>query len=89
MTPVQESPEAINARLGDAGMKLHLSEVNGPTMDRLKRTAFLKELTVRVFACHCDAVQAAAPETTKRTFRAHPTGTGHDVARRPPPHEER
>lgn len=44
-----ESLEAINHRLGDAAIGMHLSEVKGPVMDRLKRTHFLEELNGRVF----------------------------------------
>lgn len=44
-----ESLEAINHRLGDAGVGLHLSEVKGPVMDRLERSHFLDELNGRVF----------------------------------------
>ena len=44
-----ESLEAINHRLGDSGVSLHLSEVKGPVMDRLKQTHFLEDLTGRVF----------------------------------------
>jgi SulP family sulfate permease len=44
-----ESLEAINHRLADAGIKLHLSEVKGPVMDRLARSSFLEELTGQVF----------------------------------------
>ncbi len=44
-----ESLEAINHRLADSGIELHLSEVKGPVMDRLKRTDFLEELGGRVF----------------------------------------
>lgn len=44
-----ESLEAINHRLGDGGIRLHLSEVKGPVMDRLKRSDFLEELTGEVF----------------------------------------
>lgn len=44
-----ESLEAINHRLGDSGVGLHLSEVKGPVMDRLKRTHFLEELNGKVF----------------------------------------
>lgn len=44
-----ESLEAINHRLGDGGIGLHLSEVKGPVMDRLKRTHFLDELNGRVY----------------------------------------
>lgn len=44
-----ESLEAINYRLADAGVRLHLSEVKGPVMDRLKRSSLLDELTGEVF----------------------------------------
>jgi len=44
-----ESLEAINHRLADAGIGLHLSEVKGPVMDRLNRTDFVAELSGRVF----------------------------------------
>ncbi|WP_340587322.1 SulP family inorganic anion transporter [Erythrobacter alti] len=44
-----ESLEAINHRLGDGGIGLHLSEVKGPVMDRLKRTHFLEDLNGKVF----------------------------------------
>ena len=44
-----ESLEAINHRLHEANIALHLSEVKGPVMDRLKRTDFVEELTGRVF----------------------------------------
>ncbi|MCB8889791.1 SulP family inorganic anion transporter [Vreelandella malpeensis] len=44
-----ESLDAINARLKDSEVKLHLSEVKGPVMDRLKQSDFLDALTGRVF----------------------------------------
>lgn len=44
-----ESLEAINHRLADGGIKLHLSEVKGPVMDRLQRTHFIADLTGEVF----------------------------------------
>ena len=44
-----ESLEAINHRLSDSGIALHLSEVKGPVMDRLKRTEFLEKIGGRVF----------------------------------------
>ena len=53
-----ESLEAINTRLGEMDVKLHLSEVKGPVMDRLKRAHFLDELTGRVFLTQFDAVKA-------------------------------
>ncbi|MCP1318174.1 SulP family inorganic anion transporter [Halomonas sp. 707B3] len=55
-----ESLEAINGRLKDAGAMLHLAEVKGPVMDRLKHTAFYHELTGQVFFTTYDAWQALA-----------------------------
>ena len=50
-----ESLEAINHRLSDLGITLHMSEVKGPVMDRLKRSHFLDELTGQVFLSQYDA----------------------------------
>lgn len=44
-----ESIEAINHRLEDGSISLHLSEVKGPVMDRLKRSHFLEALSGKVF----------------------------------------
>ncbi|KPF76182.1 sulfate:proton symporter [Blastomonas sp. AAP25] len=44
-----ESIEAINHRLADAGVKLHLSEVKGPVMDALERSHLLRDLTGTVW----------------------------------------
>ena len=52
-----ESLEAINHRLKDAGVTLHLSEVKGPVMDRLKRTHFLDELSGNVYLHQYEAMQ--------------------------------
>ena len=57
-----ESLEAINARLNDSGVLLHLAEVKGPVMDRLQHTAFCHELTGRVFLSTFDAWQALRSE---------------------------
>lgn len=62
-----ESLEAINARLKDAGVLLHLSEVKGPVMDRLGQSDFLSQLTGQVFLSHYDAIAALAPELTFRS----------------------
>ena len=51
-----ESLEAINRNLKDAGVCLHLSEVKGPVMDRLKKSHFLDDLTGRVFLSQFDAL---------------------------------
>ncbi|WP_069299526.1 sulfate permease [Neptunicoccus sediminis] len=52
-----ESLEAINTRLRESGIRLHLSEVKGPVMDRLKRSHFLDELTGEIFLSPHEAVQ--------------------------------
>jgi len=57
-----ESLEALLQRLRAAGISLHLSEVKGPVMDRLRRTAFMGELTGRVFLSQYDAVRELTPE---------------------------
>lgn len=57
-----ESLEAINHRLKDAGVKLHLSEVKGPVMDRLRRSHFLDDLTGQIFLSQYDAFNTLMPE---------------------------
>jgi len=52
-----ESLEAINQRLASAGVKLHLSEVKGPVMDRLRRTHFLQDLSGQVFLSQHQAMK--------------------------------
>lgn len=44
-----ESLETINQRLQDSGVRLHLSEVKGPVMDRLQRTSFPQHLSGEIF----------------------------------------
>jgi len=58
-----ESLEAINHRLADGGVKLHLSEVKGPVMDGLKRTHFVEELSGRVFLSQDSAFADLANDT--------------------------
>ncbi|MCF7726768.1 sulfate permease [Sulfitobacter sp. M220] len=53
-----ESLEAINTRLRDMGIKLHLSEVKGPVMDRLKKQHFISDLTGSVFLSQHEAYVA-------------------------------
>ena len=65
-----ESLEAINQRLVEAGMRLHLSEVKGPVMDRLQATAFLAHLSGRVYLSHFQSVSELAPETLKEPVTA-------------------
>jgi len=67
-----ESLEAINHRLGDGGVKLHLSEVKGPVMDRLQRAHFLDELTGRVFLSQDQAFAELALDTGEEPGPADP-----------------
>ncbi|MCB1387129.1 MAG: sulfate permease [Nitratireductor sp.] len=60
-----ESIEAINERLASGGILLHLSEVKGPVMDRLKRADFLQHLTGKVFLSQHQAVMELGGETMK------------------------
>lgn len=50
-----ESLEAINHRLKDSGVTLHLSEVKGPIMDRLRRTHFVEDLTGDIYLSQYEA----------------------------------
>jgi SulP family sulfate permease len=59
-----ESLESLCHRLRDAGVTLHLSEVKGPVMDRLKRSDFLDHLTGEVFLSHHAAMRKLDPSTT-------------------------
>ena len=58
-----ESLEAINERLRDMGIKLHMSEVKGPVMDRLKCSHFLDEMTGNVYLAQYDAIKDLSPVT--------------------------
>lgn len=59
-----EALEAVNRQLSDAGVRLHLSEVKGPVMDRLARSHLLDDLTGEVFLTQADALTKLAPEVT-------------------------
>lgn len=67
-----ESLEAINHRLADGGILLHLSEVKGPVMDRLQRTHFLTELSGRVFLSQDRAFAELALDTGEEPEAADP-----------------
>lgn len=56
-----DSLQSINHRLLDNGIKLHLTEVKGPVMDKLKRTRFLDDLGGEVFLTQFQAVKKLAP----------------------------
>ena len=57
-----ESLEAINQRLKDGGITLHLSEVKGPVMDRLRATDFAQHLRGKVYLTHYQAIAVLTPE---------------------------
>ncbi len=67
-----ESLEAINHRLADGGVKLHLSEVKGPVMDRLGRTHFVDDLSGRVFLSQDSAFADLALDTGEGPGAADP-----------------
>ena len=50
-----EAKATLAAGLSEMGIKLHLSEVKGPVMDRLERSHFLDELSGQVFLSQYDA----------------------------------
>jgi SulP family sulfate permease len=60
-----ESLEAIEKRLRESDICLHLSEVKGPVMDRLEKSDFLKHLSGQVFLTNYRAVQHLSPEIIK------------------------
>ncbi len=65
-----ESLEAINHRLSDIGVGLHLSEVKGPVMDRLKRSHFLDQLNGQVFLSQYEAwITVGVQDKVVETFR--------------------
>ncbi|MGY6536200.1 MAG: SulP family inorganic anion transporter [Pararhodobacter sp.] len=62
-----ESLEMVLAKLHASGVKLHLSEVKGPVMDRLQRTDFLLHVD-GIYLTQFDAMQALAPALTQATL---------------------
>lgn len=61
-----DSLETIAARLASAGLQLHLSEVKGPVMDRLKRSDFLERFGGQVFVSQYQALATLDPQLTQR-----------------------
>lgn len=70
-----ESLEAINHRLEDAGVTLHLSEIKGPVMDRLQRTHFLAEMTGKVFLNQYEAMLELDEDCVTNAFGRNPRTT--------------
>ena len=67
-----ESLEAIEHRLREAGIALHLSEVKGPVMDRLQTTEFARGLSGQIFLTHYRAITALTPELLAQADAARP-----------------
>ena len=57
-----ESLETIAARLKDAGIALHFSEIKGPVMDKLKNSHLLEHLHGHIFLTNYQAIQTLTPE---------------------------
>lgn len=75
-----ESLEAINLRLRDQGIALHLSEVKGPVMDKLSGTDFLRHLAGRVFLTqHQAATELRAQSARKPGSENRPADHGDAV----------
>jgi SulP family sulfate permease len=70
-----ESLEAINHRLKDAGITLHMSEVKGPVMDRLKKTNFLEQLTGKVYLNQYEAMLELDSDCVASAFDRNVTTT--------------
>ncbi len=58
-----KSLDGICDHLNSSGIKLHLSEVKGPVMDRLQHTHFLDNLTGQIFLSQYKAIQELSPKT--------------------------
>ena len=78
-----ESLELIVHRLHDAGIRLHLSEVKGPVMDRLQRSDVLDHLTGEVWLTHHQAIRALDSDTTRDEPAGPAPVTGRKRAARP------
>lgn len=70
--------EAVDQRLREQGIKLHLSEVKGPVMDALERSDFLDHLSGQVFlsqhqACEALRCEADGPVTAGAAGKPAPT----------------
>ena len=52
-----ESLETLSSRLADMQIRLHLSEVKGPVMDRLTRSHFITHMTGNIYLSQYEAVE--------------------------------
>ena len=62
-----ETLEQVNSRLMEMGIRLSLSEVKGPVMDRLQRGAFLDRLSGQVYLSQYNAFSALKAEVANQT----------------------
>ncbi|ETX11003.1 sulfate:proton symporter [Marinomonas ushuaiensis DSM 15871] len=60
-----QSLEKILDRLNDAGVKLHLSEVKGPVMDRLKDSDLIQHLSGKIFLTQHQAIEELEEKQAK------------------------
>jgi len=71
-----ESLETISERLLTAGVQLHLSEVKGPVMDRLRKSDFLQNFGGQVFFSQFEALKTLDPDTTRQALDGiHPSSS--------------
>jgi len=64
-----DSLEAISERLQAAGVQLHLAEVKGPVMDRLRRSEFIQRFAGQVFISQYQALQVLDPASVAHAAR--------------------
>lgn len=67
-----EALESANRRLKEFGVHLHLTEVKGPVMDRLKRSHFLDDLNGGVYLSEFEAMNALDPERFRQNGASQP-----------------
>ncbi len=67
-----ESLESLNRRLGDAGVRLHLSEVKGPVMDHLHHSDLIETLSGQVFLSQYEAIRTLDPGCLEAAQRSAP-----------------
>lgn len=78
-----ESLEAIAHRLKDLGVRLHLSEVKGPVMDRLNRTEFMAHLSGGVHLSQHQAIRAIVAGRMEAQAETSPDAGGLSRIERP------
>lgn len=64
-----EMLEDMNSELGKLNIRLHLSEVKGPVMDKLQISPLFKHLSGKLYLTHFLAIQDLAPEIVTHSVR--------------------